>query len=158
MRARRSASATSWSGASGTEDSATTVAQRRTARVPSSVSASRTVSILRGSAKNAELTWRRSASREPDVGADDPLEILERRLGRGQLRERLQRGDRALADAVAARSPRGRAKNSPWKCEKPSTRQRVNSSAVVDARGDEHEPARGRLGDQPPAAPRRCGR
>ena len=56
MRPRSSASATSWSGASGTAESATTVAQRRTARVPSSVSASRTVSISRGSAKKAELT------------------------------------------------------------------------------------------------------
>ena len=51
IRPRSSASATSWSGASWTEENATTVAQRRTARGPSSVSASRTVSILRGSAK-----------------------------------------------------------------------------------------------------------
>ena len=51
MRPRSSASATSWSGAWVTADSAMTVAQRRTARVPSSVSASRTVSIRRGSAK-----------------------------------------------------------------------------------------------------------
>ena len=56
IRARCSAIATSSCGASGIADIAITVAQRRTVRVPSSVSASRTEPMLRGSAKKAELT------------------------------------------------------------------------------------------------------
>ena len=55
MRARWRASSTSSSGASAADASAITIAQRRTVAVPSSVSASRTDSTVRGSAKNAEL-------------------------------------------------------------------------------------------------------
>ena len=56
MRARCRAMATSSCGAFGMADIAITVAQRRTVRVPSSWSASRTEAIVRGSEKNAEFT------------------------------------------------------------------------------------------------------
>jgi hypothetical protein len=56
IRARCRAIETSSCGASGIADIAITVAERRTVRVPSSVSASRTEPMFRGSAKNAELT------------------------------------------------------------------------------------------------------
>ena len=56
MRARRRPSATSSSGTSGIAEITITVAQRRTVRTPSRVSASRTEPTVRGSAKKAELT------------------------------------------------------------------------------------------------------
>ena len=55
MRARWRAIATSSCGAPGRADIAITMAQRRTVRVPRSVSASRTEPIVRGRAKKAEL-------------------------------------------------------------------------------------------------------
>ena len=56
MWARRRPRATSSSGTSGIEEMTMTVAQRRTVRTPSMVSASRTDETVRGSAKKAELT------------------------------------------------------------------------------------------------------
>ena len=146
MRARSSASATSWSEAPrGRADSATTVAQRRTARVPSIVSASRTVSIWRGSAKKAELTWRSSAIESPTSA---PM-MRSRSSNDASARGQLARAPAARPTAPPPPSPRtGRAKNSPWKCVKPSTRQRVKLVGGRDAGGDEHQPALGRLGDQ----------
>ena len=144
MRPRSSASATSWSGASGTAESATTVAQRRTARVPSSVSASRTVSIWRGSAKKAELTWRSSPTESPTSAP------MMRSSSSKEVRPAVS-SPSACSEASAPApppSPRGRAKNSPWKWEKPSTRQRRELLGRGDAGGHELEPARGRLGDQ----------
>ena len=122
---RSSASATSWSGASATEDSATTVAQRRTARDAEQRERLAHGVDLARQREEGRVDVAQQRDREADVGADDPLEVLEGGLARPSAR---------AAPAARPRrrrrsSPRGRAKNSPWKCEKPSTRQRVNSSA-----------------------------
>ena len=108
----------------GTEDSATTVAQRRTARVPSSVSASRRVSILRGSAKKAELTWRSSAIERPTSAPMIRSSSSKEASGAGQLASACSEAS-APAAALAARAGEELA----LEVEKPSTRQRVNSSA-----------------------------
>ena len=143
MRPRSSASATSWSGASGIDESATTVAQRRTARVPSSVSASRVVSILRGSAKKAELTWRSSASESPTsapmIRSSSSKEASEPASSDSACSER----DRAAA-ALAAR-PREELALEVREAQHAAARELVRGR---DAGGHELEPALGRPGDQ----------
>ena len=121
---------------------------------PSRVSASRTVSILRGSAKKAELTWRSSAIDQADVGADDPLEILEGGLGRRQLASACSE-----ATAPAAASPAARAGEElaleVREAEHAAARELVG---VGDAGGDEHEAALGRARRSARAARRRRAR
>ena len=97
MRARRSASATSWSGASGTERERD---DRRPA--PDGARAEQRQRLAHGvdlarEREEGRVDVAQQRDREADVGADDALEVLEGGLRRGQLRERLQRGDRALA-------------------------------------------------------------
>ena len=84
--------------------------------------------------------------READVGADDPLELLERGVGRGQLAQGLQRGDRAGAAAFAARAGEELALEV-REAEQPAAGELV---AGGDAGRDQLEPARGGLGDQRP--------
>ena len=147
MRARRSASATSWSGTSGTDaerDDRGPAADG--ARAEQGERLAHGVDLAR-QREERRVDVAQQRDREPDVGADDALEVLERRLARGQLRERLQRGDRALADAVAALAARAGEELAleVREAEHPAARELVRGG---DAGGDQHEPALGRLGDQ----------
>ena len=93
--------------------------------------------------------------REPDVGADDPLEVLERRVGGGQLPERLQRRERARAGPVAAAARAGEERAlEVAEAEHAAARELVR---VVDVGGDERRGRAARARRSAPAAPRRCG-
>jgi hypothetical protein len=104
IRARRRASATNSSGTSGIAEIAITVAQRRTVRTPSRLSASRTELTVRGKREEGGVDVAQQLQRQADVGGDDPLEVLEGHVAGGQLRQLAQRpeaggGDPAVADS-----------------------------------------------------------
>ena len=79
-----------------------TVAQRRTVRTPSMLSASRTEPTVRGSAKKARVDVAQQLQREADVGGDDPLEVLEGDVARGQLGQAAQGAEAGGGDAAVA--------------------------------------------------------
>ena len=84
--------------------------------------------------------------READVGADDPLEGLERRLRRGQLRERPQRRDRTLAARAALPARAG--EELPLEVREAQHLAAGELVRVGDPGRDQLEPALGRSGDQ----------